>query len=111
LTTLVIDTGQSIVGIYSVEDGEYIGYRDSRISEALERVRNADEVVTYNGTFRDLQDLGQFAGIDGDLPIKGKHIDMQRMIWDPIVGSSLGNTYSMHFDACQDFPFGRSDSD
>lgn len=111
MTTLVIDAGQSIVGVYSVEDREYIGYRGSRISEALERVQNADEVITYNGEMYDLEQLGRFAGIVDDLPIKGKHIDMQRMIWEPIVGSSLIRTYGMHFKDCPDFPFGRRDSD
>ena len=103
MTTLVMDAGQSIVGVYSVEDRDYIGYRGSRIPEALERVQNADEVVTYNGEMYDLEQLGKFAGIVGDLPIKGKHIDMQRMVWDPIVGSSLIRTYGMHFEDCPDF--------
>jgi len=111
MTTLVIDAGQSIVGIYSVEEGEYIGYRGSRISEAVERVQNADEVITYNGEMYDLEQLGKFAGIDGELPIKGKHIDMQRMIWEPIVGSSLIRTYERHFESCSEFPFGRRDCD
>src|ERR1700722_1038059 len=110
MTTLLIDTGQNIVGVYSLEEQQYVGHRGGRVSEALERIRNADEVITYNGTFRDFQDLGRFAGIDGDLPIRGKHIDMQRMIWAPIVGSSLIRTYKMHFDSCPDFPFGRRDS-
>lgn len=111
MTTLVIDAGQSIVGVYSVEGNEYIGYRGSRISEALERVQNADEVITYNGEMYDLKQLGRFAGIDGDLPIKGKHIDMQRMIWEPLVGSTLIRTYERHIKDCPDFPFGRRDSD
>lgn len=110
MTRLVIDTGQSIVGVYSVEDGGYIGYRGSRISEAIERVQNADEVITYNGEMYDLEQLGKFAGIVGDLPIKGKHIDMQRIVWDPIVGSSLIKTYERHFKDCPDFPFGRGGS-
>jgi hypothetical protein len=50
MTTLVIDAGQSIVGVYSAEDREYIGYRGSRISEALEQVRNADEVICFPQT-------------------------------------------------------------
>jgi hypothetical protein len=111
MMTLVIDTGQSIVGIYSVEEREYLAYRGNRIAEAVECVHNADEVVTYNGEFRDLEDLGRFAGIEGKLSIRGNHIDMQRMCWDPIVGSSLIRTYSMHFDSCPDFPFGRRDPD
>jgi hypothetical protein len=44
------------------------------------------------------------------LPLKGKHIDMQRMIWEPIVGSSLIRTYDRHFKDCPDFPFGRRES-
>jgi hypothetical protein len=111
MTILVIDAGQSIVGVYSVEGREYIGYRGSRISEAIERVQNADEVITYNGEMYDLEQLGKSAGIDGELPIRGKHIDMQRMVWDPIVGSSLVRTYGMHFKDCPDFPFGHRDSE
>ena len=110
MTRLVIDAGQSIVGVYSVEDGGYIGYRGSRIPDALERVRNADEVITYNGEMYDLEQLGKFAGIVGDLPIKGKHIDMQRIIWEPIVGSSLISTYGLHYKDCPEFPFGHRDS-
>lgn len=110
MTTLVIDAGQSIVGVYSVEGRGYIGYRGSRIAEALERVQGADEVVTYNGEMYDIEQLGKFAGIVGDLPIKGKHIDMQRIIWEPIVGSSLIRTYGMHFKDCPEFPFGHRDS-
>ncbi|MGD0156781.1 MAG: hypothetical protein ABSB50_11810 [Terracidiphilus sp.] len=112
MTTLVIDAGQSIVGIYSVEDGEYIGHRGSRISEALERVQNAEEVITYCGEIYDLKQLGRFAGIDGEFPLRGKHTDMERMIWEPLpLGSSLERTYERHFESCPDFPFGRRDSD
>ena len=111
MTTLVVDTGQSIVGIYSAEEREYVAYRGSGFAVAIERVQGADEVITYNGTFRDLKDLGRFAGIEGDLPIRGRHIDMQRMCWEPICGSSLFGTYSMHFDDCPQFPFGRRDSE
>ena len=63
MTTLVIDAGQSILGVYSVEDGGYIGYRGTKISEAVARVQNADEVITYNGEMYDLEQLGKFAGI------------------------------------------------
>lgn len=110
MTTLVIDAGQGIVGVYSVEDGDYIGYRGSRISEAVERVQNADEVITYCGEIYDLTQLGKFAGIVGELPLKGKHIDVNRMVWDPLPrGSSLEGTYERHFERCSDFPFGHRD--
>jgi len=36
---------------------------------------------------------------------------MQRMVWDPIVDSSLIRTYEWHFKDCPDFPFGGRDSD
>jgi hypothetical protein len=110
METLVIDAGQNIVGIYSVETQEYSAYRGSGIAEGIDRIRNADQIVTYNGTFYDLEQLGRLAGIKGELPIRGKHIDMQRMCWDPIVGSSLFRTYSMHFADCSDFPFGQRES-
>ena len=99
MTTLVIDTGMSIVGIYSVDDHVFVAYRGNRIAEAIERIQSADEVVTYNGCNNDLKQLGKFAGIeDGDLPINGDHVDMQAKCWEPIVGTSLLNTYCMHFD-------------
>lgn len=46
MTTLVIHTGQDIVGIYSVEERAYLAYRGSKIAEALERIQNADAVDT-----------------------------------------------------------------
>jgi hypothetical protein len=105
MTTLVIDTGQDIIGIYSVEDCEYVAYRGRRIVEALERIQNADEVITYNGERRDLLDLARFAGIDGDFPMNGEHFDMQVKVWAPILGSSLIRTYNMHFTDCPECPF------
>jgi hypothetical protein len=111
VTTLVIDTGQDIIGIYSVEACEYLAYRGSMIAEALERVRNADEVITYNGELRDLLDLSRFAGIDGDFPLKGRHTDMQVTCWAPLFGSSLTRTYNMHFTDCPEYPFSGTNSE
>lgn len=111
MTTLVVDTGQEIIGIYSVEDCEYLAYRWDRIAEALERVRNADEVVTYNGERRDLFDLARFAGTDEDFPFKGKHTDMQVMCWAPLIGSSLTRTYDRHFTDLPECPFSSANSE
>lgn len=108
VTTLVIDTGQTIVGLFSVEDVVYIPYRGRNIAKAIERVQCADEVVTYNGKCRDLEDLGGFAGIDGNLPIKGVHSDMRSICWsDRIGGRSLFDTYRLHFPdgSCPSSPF------
>jgi hypothetical protein len=105
--TLVIDTGQDIVGIYSVADRKYKPYRGKRIVEALERIKRASEVVTYNGASRDFLDLAAFAGLmTGErFPIAGTHIDMREVCWSArIWGSNLTNTYSMHFPECPTFP-------
>jgi hypothetical protein len=111
MTTLVIDTGQDILGIYSVEDREYVAYRGNRIAEGVERARLADEVITYNGERRDLLDLARFARLDGDFPLKGKHTDMQIMCWAPIFGSSLTRTFNSQLPVCPEFPFGRTNSE
>jgi hypothetical protein len=112
MTTLVIDTGQSIIGVYSVEDQQYVAYRGSRIAEGVERVRLADVVVTYNGERRDLWDIARWAGIDDeDWPLQGEHIDMQVKVWEPIVGSSLIRTYDRHFTDCPECPFSDADSE
>ncbi len=110
MTTLVIDAGQSIVGIYEVERGEYVPYRGHDMAVAIGRIQTADEVVTYNGELYDFEQLGRLAGMEGDLPIRGKHIDMQRMCWAPIFGSSLSRTYLRHFAECPAFPFGQIES-
>lgn len=96
--TLVIDTGVNIVGIFSVEDRSFSAYRGDAISLAIARIEAAEEVVTYNGKSRDLNDLGKFAGLSGELPLKGMHTDMRSVCWsDRIFGSSLSNTYAYHF--------------
>ena len=104
MATLVIDTGQDIVGIYSVEEETYTPYRGSDILSAIERIKAADEIVTYNGKHRDLPDLVKFAGITGDFPLKGLHTDMRSVCWsDRIWGSNLFDTYKMHFGNLPEF--------
>jgi hypothetical protein len=111
MTTLVIDTGQDIVGIFSVEENKYVPYRGRDIATAIRQIGSADEVVTYNGKegaqWSDLVELGKHAGVTGELPLKGVHTDMRSICWsDRIWGSSLINTYSKHFDidSCPSFP-------
>ena len=102
---LVVDTGQDLVGIFSVDDETYVPYRGAKISEALHRIGEADEVVTYNGKNHDLQRLGAFAGLTGDFPFQGVHTDMRSICWsDRIWGSDLSSTYAMHFHSRPDFP-------
>jgi hypothetical protein len=99
MTTLVVETGVSIVGIFSVEDNNYIPYRwPDDIPVALQRIAAADELVTYNGENYDLRKLGEFAGSPGDFVLTGTHTDMRSICWsDLIAGSSLTKTYLMHF--------------
>jgi hypothetical protein len=105
MTTLVVDIGQSIVGIFSVEDDEYVPYQYVDVSTSLDRIAEADEVVTYNGKRRDLRKLGEFAGLADDLPLRGIHVDMRSICWsDRILGGSLYTTYFAHFGTPPDFP-------
>lgn len=103
--TLVVDTGQNLVGILTVEDNRYVPYRGDAIASAIQLIQTADEVVTYNGKNHDLEKLGAFAGIVGDLPLNGVHTDMRSVCWsDRIWGSWLPGTYSRHFAECPTFP-------
>ncbi len=111
ISTLVVGMGQSVIGIYSVEESEYTLYPSSDFATAIGRIENADEVITYNGgTWKsggvadDLLVLGRMAGIKGALPISGKHIDMRQIIWGNCVwGDGLELTYKKHFDDDPEF--------
>ena len=105
MTTLVIDTGQDIVGVFRVEDGAFVAYRGKEIRVAVQRIEVADEVVTYNGKLYDLRELGKFAGLSDDLPLKGIHTDMRSVCWsDRILGRGLYSTYAEHFPRYPIFP-------
>jgi hypothetical protein len=103
--TLVIDTGQDIVGIFSVEENSYTPYRGDDITTAIQRIQAADQIITYNGKLHDLWELGKFSGTSGQLLLSRIHVDMRSVCWsDDIFGSNLCSTYSMHFPECPDFP-------
>lgn len=107
MPTLIIDTGQDIVGVFSVEERRYVPYRGQDILFAIARIETAEEVVTYNGKNYDLEELGKFAGlpIGEPLPLKGSHTDMRSICWsDRILGKKLRDTYLMHFPSCPSFP-------
>lgn len=106
-STLVIDTGQDIVGIFSVVDQEYVLYRGRKIITSIQLIQNAKEVITYNGSNYDLVELAKFAGLPPEekLLLKGTHTDMRSICWsDRIWGSNLTETYSMHFTDTLNFP-------
>jgi hypothetical protein len=108
MTTLIIDTGMGIVGIFSVEDDRYTSYRGDAIASAISRIEAADEVVTYNGSvhegWSDLVELEKLSGKPNGLSFKGTHADMRRICWsDRIWGCSLSGTYAKHFADCPKF--------
>ena len=104
MATVVIDTGQNIVGVFSVEEKNFRAYLGNDIVAAIRLIETADEVVTYNGKLYDLENLGKFAGLPGNLPLKGTHTDLRSICWsDRILGSNLGFTYGEHFDDCPSF--------
>jgi hypothetical protein len=102
--TLVIDVGESMVGIFWVEDGTYLPYRGAKITSAIRRIEAADEVVTYSGIdFNDLAELARFAG--RKLSRRGVHTDMRIICWsDEILGSSLKGAYFREFSDLPRFP-------
>lgn len=107
MTTLIIDTGQDIVGVYSVEQGNYVPYRGPDFALAIQRIVTAGEVVTYNGKLHDLDDLRRKARlpVGEELLLKGTHTDMRSICWsDRILGKCLRDTYLMHFTELSDFP-------
>ena len=100
MSTVVLDCGTHCVGILSVDEGVFkVYYVGPEMDKAIRLIQAADEVVTYNGDRYDLKKLGEFAGLEGQLPLQGRHSDMQRICWDPILGSSLINTYHQLFAA------------
>ena len=107
MATLVIDIGQNLIGLFSVDENRYVAYRDAEIRIAIEKIESAQEVVTYNGSNYDLEELGKFAGLPAGekLPLHGQHTDMRSICWsDRIFGKNLISTYSLHFTECPDFP-------
>jgi hypothetical protein len=104
METLVIDTGTTMVGVYSIEQSKYIPYRgDDIVVSAIPRIAAAREVVTYNGRY-DLLQLGKLVGMSCNLPLTGIHTDMESVCWGNINGRNLLGTYSMHLKTCLPFP-------
>jgi len=107
MSTVVVDTGQDIVGILSSGEATYTAYRGTSIATAIQRIQEADEVVTYNGKNYDLGELGKFAGLPAGqgLSLNGVHTDMRSICWsDRIWGKCLRDTYFMHFTELPKFP-------
>lgn len=106
LKSLVVDVGQSIVGVQNARSGRYIAYYGERRRRAIERLENADEVITYNGARYDISELNKISNtIRGEkLRLSGIHTDMQKLCWPGILGSDLASTFKKHIDIEQRFP-------
>ena len=69
----------------------------------MERIRAADEVVTYNGTelgqgWCDLRELARLADCSPEQLLMGQHIDMRPICWPGgIWGSNLKETHRRVF--------------
>lgn len=63
MATLVVDTGQDIVGIFSVQSRRFAFYRGQSIARAIRRLQSAHEVITYNGKNYDLEELASLCSV------------------------------------------------
>ena len=98
--TLVLDVGQSIIGIYCVQHRRYDAYQDVRRIHGLRRIARAGELITYNGDRYDLTEISLLSERLGYAAFKlpPRHVDMRTVCWGPhIIGSSLENTYERQF--------------
>lgn len=106
---LVFDTGQSMVGIYSVSDEKYIPYMRGQFDAAIKRLKKAHKAISYNGKRGfDYEFLNRFAqSPDKEFNFEGEHIDMRIICWsDRIWGSDLESTYFKQFgQKCSNSPF------
>lgn len=102
--TLVFDIGDDILGIYSVEAGEYIPYRGNKMKDAVNRLLKAKEIVSYNGKDYDVHKINQLFD-DVFVEFSGNHSDMREICWSArIWGKSLRDTYAMHYSESPEFP-------
>ena len=106
LKTLVVDVGQSIVGIQNARQGRYIAYYGDNRRRALERLENSDEIVTYNGNRYDIHELDKLSNKLRGMSFRmtGVHTDMQELCWPEILGSNLASTFRKHIGVEREFP-------
>jgi hypothetical protein len=102
---LVFDVGQNLIGIRSV-NGRYRSYYGDRRILALQRLKKASEIVSYNGNRYDLPELNEVSKklLGCEFQHSGIHTDIQEVYWPNILGSSLENTYAKEIGKEVPFP-------
>lgn len=102
--TLVFDIGDDIIGIFSVVDNKYIPYRGDKMKDAVHRLLQAKEIVSYNGNNYDIERLNRLFE-DAFTGFAGVHSDMREVCWsNRIWGSSLRDTYAMQYSDSPEVP-------
>lgn len=106
MKSLVVDVGQSIVGIQDARRGRYFACYGDKRRRALERLEEADEVITYNGNRYDICKLDELSDkLRGTkFHMIGVHTDMRELCWPNILGSNLISTYKQHVGIKFEFP-------
>jgi hypothetical protein len=107
MTRLVIDAGApNFLGILSISDGRYASYWGESTRIAIERIKAADQVITFNGNRYDLAERGRFPELQ-NLPETVVHIDMMEESWQAdqkFFGKGLKAIYLLLFGSLPSFP-------
>jgi uncharacterized protein YprB with RNaseH-like and TPR domain len=104
MAAVTFDIGDDILGIYSVEDDKYIPYRGDKMKDAVRRLLEASEIVSYNGKGYDIEKINQLFE-NAFVKFSGNHSDMREICWSArIWGKSLRDTYAMQYSESPEFP-------
>jgi hypothetical protein len=99
--TYIVDTGTTIIGIYSVKQRKFRQFQFDRLRPAAERILRVREFVTYcgHGPNAELTHLAEFLGIArSELDFGRRHIDMRDHCWPTMErGPSQRDTYDIAF--------------
>lgn len=62
--------------LYDEQTDSYKYFTVKEVKSFINHIKKADEVISYNGNNFDIPLLRKHYGLRGNVPIKGKHIDM-----------------------------------
>lgn len=66
--------------LYSEVTGRYKSFSPTKAQDLIERLRHADEVISFNGKNFDLLVLQRHYQLKGRIPRKGKHVDLYEIL-------------------------------